>query len=86
MTSQKTNDVGSAVQNMPKNTSIDTDTNTNVINTQVANPNMNQRQWQEVEAIVRKEQERSLQCINNARYYELAPILDQLYKLAYAQE
>ena len=47
---------------------------------------MNQRQWQEVEAIVRKEQERSLQCINNARYYELAPILDQLYKLAYAQE
>ena len=40
MTSQKTNDVGSAVQNMPKNTSTDTDTNTNVTNTQVNNPTL----------------------------------------------
>lgn len=47
---------------------------------------MNQRQWQEVEAIVRKEQERSLQHMNNARYYELVPILDELFKLAHTQE
>ena len=44
---------------------------------------MNQRQWQEVEAIVRKEQERALQHLNNARYDELKPILDELYKLAH---
>ena len=47
---------------------------------------MNQRQWQEVEAIVRKEQERALQHLNNTRYYELAPILDELFKLAHTQE
>ncbi len=46
---------------------------------------MNQRQWQEVEAIVRKEQERALQHLNNARYDELRPILDELYKLAHDQ-
>ena len=44
---------------------------------------MNQRQWQEVEASVRKEQERALQHLNNARYDELKPILDELYKLAH---
>lgn len=44
---------------------------------------MNQRQWQEVEAIVRKEQERALQHLNNARYDELKPILDELYRLAH---
>ena len=44
---------------------------------------MNQRQWQEVEAIVRKEQERALQHLNNTRYDELKPILDELYKLAH---
>jgi len=33
MTSQKTNDAGSAVPNTPKSTSIDTDTNTSVTNT-----------------------------------------------------
>ena len=38
MTSQKTNDAGSAVSNTPKNTSIDTTTNTNATNTQVAKP------------------------------------------------
>ena len=30
---------------------------------------MNQRQWQEVEAIVRKEQERALQHLNNCLLY-----------------
>lgn len=44
---------------------------------------MNQRQWQEVEAIVRKEQERALQHMNNQRYDELKPILDHLYTLAH---
>ena len=33
MTSQKTNDAGLPVQNTPKSTSIDTDTNTSVTNT-----------------------------------------------------
>jgi hypothetical protein len=44
---------------------------------------MNQRQWQEVEAIVRKEQERSLQHQHMKRYDELKPILDHLYRLAH---
>ena len=44
---------------------------------------MNQRQWQEVEAIVRKEQTVALQHMNNKRYDELAEILDELYKLAH---
>ena len=44
---------------------------------------MNQRQWQEVEAIVRKEQQRALQHMNNYRYNELKDILDELYKLAH---
>ena len=38
MTSQKTNDAGSAASNTPKNTSIDTTTNTNATSTQVSNP------------------------------------------------
>ena len=44
---------------------------------------MNQRQWQEVESIVRNAQERALQHLNNKRYDELTPILDELYKLAH---
>jgi hypothetical protein len=44
---------------------------------------MNQRQWQEVEAIVRKEQIVALQHLNNKRYDELGEILDELYKLAH---
>jgi len=44
---------------------------------------MNQRQWQEVEAIVRKEQERALQQYNTARYKELGEILDHLYDHAH---
>lgn len=38
MTSQKTNDAGSAASNTPKNTSIDTTTSTNATSTQVSNP------------------------------------------------
>ena len=38
MTSQNQNDAGSHVSTTPKNTSIDTDTNTNATNTQVSNP------------------------------------------------
>ena len=45
--------------------------------------NVTERQWQEVEAIVRKEQERALQHLNNVRYNELTPILDELYSLAH---
>lgn len=44
---------------------------------------MNQRQWQEVEAIVRKEQERALLHYNKTRYNELNLILDHLYSLAH---
>jgi len=44
---------------------------------------MNQRQWQEVEAIVRKEQILALQHMNTKRYGELSEILDHLYKLAH---
>ena len=44
---------------------------------------MNQRQWQEVEAIVRKEQQRSLQQYNMSRYKELGEILDHLYDNAH---
>lgn len=44
---------------------------------------MNQRQWQEVESIVRKEQERALQQYNTARYNELGEILDHLYDPAH---
>ena len=46
---------------------------------------MNQRQWQEVEAIVRREQERALQQYNTARYAELGEILDHLYDPAHCE-
>ena len=46
---------------------------------------MNQRQWQEVEAIVRKEQERALQQYNTARYAELGEILDHLWDPAHCE-
>jgi hypothetical protein len=44
---------------------------------------MNQRQWQEVESIVRKEQERALQQYNTKRYAELGEILDHLWDPAH---
>jgi len=44
---------------------------------------MTQRQWQEVEAIVRKEQSKALQQFNTHRYDELKLILDELYNLAH---
>jgi len=44
---------------------------------------MNQRQWQEVESIVRAEQVKALQHMNNRRYEELGEILEQLYQLAH---
>ena len=44
---------------------------------------MTDRQWQEVEAIVRREQERALQLMNNKRYNELGEILDHLYDHAH---
>ena len=46
---------------------------------------MTQRQWQEVESIVRKEQERALQQYNTARYKELGEILDHLYDPAHCE-
>ena len=46
---------------------------------------MTQRQWQDVEAIVRKEQERALQHMNTVRYNELAEILDHLYDPAHCE-
>jgi hypothetical protein len=46
---------------------------------------MNQRQWQEVEAIVRKERERALQQMNTPRYNELGEILDHLYDPAHCE-
>ena len=46
---------------------------------------MNQRQWQEVEAIVRREQERALQQYNTSRYNELGEILDHLYDPAHCE-
>ena len=44
---------------------------------------MTERQWQEIEAIVRREQVLALQHMNNKRYSELSEILDELYKLAH---
>lgn len=46
---------------------------------------MTDRQWQEVEAIVRKEQIQALQHMNNRRYDELSAILTELYTLAHGQ-
>ena len=45
---------------------------------------MNQRQWQEVESIIRAEQVRSLQHMNTKRYNELGEILNHLYNLAHS--
>ena len=47
---------------------------------------MNQRQWQEVEAIVRKEQTVALQHMNTKRYDELSDILNHLYTLAHSEQ
>ena len=45
---------------------------------------MTKQQWQEVEALVRKEQVQALQHMNNKRYQELSDILDNLYDLAHS--
>jgi hypothetical protein len=44
---------------------------------------MTQQQWQEVEAIVRREQVQALQHMNTKRYDDLKKILDELYELAH---
>ena len=44
---------------------------------------MTQQQWQEVEAIVRREQVQALQHMNTKRYDDLKEILDKLYELAH---
>ena len=44
---------------------------------------MTERQWQDVEAIVRKAQVEALQHMNNRRYDELSAILNDLYPLAH---
>ena len=44
---------------------------------------MTERQWQEVESIVRKVQIEALQHMNTKRYDELGEILDHLYDLAH---
>jgi hypothetical protein len=44
---------------------------------------MTERQWQDVEAIVRKAQVEALQHMNTRRYDELSTILDDLYSLAH---
>jgi hypothetical protein len=46
---------------------------------------MTQRQWQEVESIVRAEQVRALQHMNNKRYEELGEILNHLYDPAHCE-
>jgi len=45
--------------------------------------NVTNQQWQEVEAIVRKEQLCALQRMDNRRYTELGEILDHLYDHAH---
>jgi hypothetical protein len=42
-----------------------------------------EQQWQEVEAIVRREQQRALQHMNMFYYDELGDILDHLYDAAH---
>ena len=44
---------------------------------------MTELQWREVEAIVRREQVKALQHMNNCYYEELGEILDELYDLAH---
>ena len=46
---------------------------------------MTQRQWQEVEAIVRREQQRALQHMNMVYYKELGEILDHLLDPAHCE-
>jgi len=46
---------------------------------------MTQRQWQEVEAIVRREQQRALQHMNMVYYKELGEILDHLWDPAHCE-
>ena len=43
---------------------------------------MTDKQWHEVQEIVRKEKVQALQHMNNRRYDELSTILDELYALA----
>jgi len=45
---------------------------------------MTNRQWQEVESIVRKEQVKTLQHMDTTRYDELSKILDEIYYFAHA--
>lgn len=44
---------------------------------------MTNRQWQEVESIVRKEQVKTLQHMDTTRYDELSKILGELYHFAH---
>ena len=46
-------------------------------------PTMTQQQWQEVEAIVRREQQKALQNMNTTYYSQLSEILDHLYSYAH---
>lgn len=45
---------------------------------------MTKQQWQEVEAIVRREQQKMLQQYNMVEYNSLGLILDELYDLAHS--
>ena len=47
---------------------------------------MTELQWREVEAIVRREQVKALQHMNNCYYNELSDILDELYNLAHPSD
>ena len=46
--------------------------------------NVTKQQWQEVEAIVRREQQKMLQQYNMVEYNNLGLILDELYDLAHS--
>ena len=46
-------------------------------------PTMTQQQWQEVETIVRREQQKALQNMNTTYYTQLSEILDNLYSYAH---
>ena len=46
--------------------------------------NVTRQQWQEVEAIVRREQQKMLQQYNMIEYKNLGLILDKLYDLAHS--
>jgi len=47
---------------------------------------VNQRQWQAVESLVRKEQKLALENENKIYYQELNQILDELYILAHKEK